>query len=72
VLITNNHDRGATTLAVIYKDRWQIETFFRTMRQNLKSKTLVGTSANAVKIQVWTALFAMLNLRFLQLGSEFK
>jgi hypothetical protein len=72
VLITNNHDLGATTLAAIYKDRWQIETFFRTLKQNLKIKTFVGTSANAVKIQVWTALIAMLILRFLQLGSQFK
>jgi hypothetical protein len=52
VLITNNHDLGATTIAAIYKDRWQIETFFRTLKQNLKIKTFVGTSANAVKIQV--------------------
>ena len=72
VLITNNHDLGATTIAAIYKDRWQIETFFRTLKQNLKIKTFVGTSANAVKIQVWTALIAMLILRFLQLGSQFK
>lgn len=72
VLITNNHDLGATTIAAIYKDRWQIETFFRTLKQNLKIKTFVGTSANAVKIQVWTALIVMLILRFLQLGSQFK
>ena len=72
VFITNNHDLGATTIAAIYKDRWQIETFFRALKQNLKIKTFVGTSANAVKIQVWTALIAMLILRFLQLGSEFK
>jgi hypothetical protein len=72
VLITNNHDLGATTIAAIYKDRWQIETFFRTLKQNLKIKTFVGTSANAVKIQVWTALIAMLILRFLQLGSQFQ
>ncbi len=72
VLITNHHDLGATTIAAIYKDRWQIETFFRALKQNLKIKTFVGTSANAVKIQVWTALIAMLILRFLQLGSQFK
>jgi hypothetical protein len=72
VLITNNHDLGVTTLAVIYKDRWQIETFFRTLKQSLKIKTFVGTNANAVKVRVWTALIAMLILRFLQLGSQFK
>jgi IS4 transposase len=72
VLITNHHDLGATTIAAIYKDRWQIEAFFRALKQNLKIKTFVGTSANAVKIQVWTALIAMLILRFLQLCSQFK
>jgi transposase len=72
VLITNHHDLGASTIAAIYKDRWQIETFFRTLKQNLKIKTFVGTSANAVKIQVWTALIAMLILRFLQLCSQFQ
>jgi IS4 transposase len=71
-LITNNHDLGATTIAAIYKDRWQIEAFFRALKQNLKIKTFVGTSANALKIQVWTALIAMLTLWFLQLGSQFK
>jgi IS4 transposase len=72
MFITNNHDLGASTIAAIYKDRWQIETFFRALKQNLKIKTFVGTSANAVKIQVWTALIAMLILRLLQLGSQFK
>jgi hypothetical protein len=72
VFITNNHDLGASTIAAIYKDRWQIEAFFRTLKQNLKIKTFVGTSPNAVKIQVWTALIAMLILRFLQLCSQFK
>ena len=72
MFITNHHDLGASTIAAIYKDRWQIETFFRALKQNLKVKTFVGTSANAVKIQVWTALIAMLILRLLQLGSRFK
>ena len=47
---------GATTIAAIYKDRWQIEIFFKTLKQNLKIKTFVGTSLNAVLIQIWTAL----------------
>ena len=72
VFITNHHDLGATTIAAIYKDRWQIEAFFRAMKQNLKIKTFVGTSPNAVKVQIWTALIAMLVLRFLQLASRFK
>jgi len=71
VFLTNNLDLGTTTVAAIYKDRWQIEIFFKALKQNLKIKTFVGTSANAVKIQVWTALITMLILRFLQLRSKF-
>lgn len=71
VFLTNNMDLGATTIAAIYKDRWQIEIFFKMLKQNLKIKTFVGTSANAVKIQIWTALIAMLILRYLQLLSKF-
>jgi hypothetical protein len=61
----------STTIAAIYKERWQIEIFLKALKQNLKIKTFVGTSANAVKIQIWTALIAMLILRFLQLRSQF-
>ncbi len=71
VFLTNNLKLGATTFAAIYKERWQIEIFFKALKQNLKIKTFVGTSANAVKIQIWTALIAMLMLRFLQLRSQF-
>lgn len=71
VFLTNNMDLGATTIAAIYKDRWQIEIFFKILKQNLKIKTFVGTSSNAVKIQVWTALITMLILRYLQLLSKF-
>jgi len=60
-----------TTISAIYKDRWQMEIFFKALKQNLKIKTFVGTSANAVKIQIWTALIAMLILRFPQLRSQF-
>jgi hypothetical protein len=71
VFLTNHLDLGATTIASIYQDRWQIELFFKALKQNLKIKTFVGTSANAVKIQIWTALIAMLILRFLQLRSKY-
>jgi hypothetical protein len=71
VFLTNHFGFGASTIAAIYKDRWQIELFFKALKQNLKIKTFVGTSANAVKIQVWTALIAMLILRYLQLKSKF-
>jgi hypothetical protein len=72
VFLSNNFRLGSTTIAAIYKDRWQIELFFKALKQNLKIKTFVGTSANAVKIQIWTALIAILILRFLQLQSQFK
>ena len=71
VFLTNHLTLGASTVAAIYKDRWQIELFFKALKQNLKIKTFIGTSANAVKIQIWTALIAMLILRFLQLRSQF-
>jgi len=71
VFLTNYHGLGASTIAAIYKDRWQIELFFKALKQNLKIKTFVGTSANAVKTQIWTALISMLLLRYLQLSSRF-
>jgi len=72
VFLTNHQGLGARTVAVIYKDRWQIEIFFKALKQNLKIKTFVGTSANAVKIQIWTALIAILVLKYLQLLSQLK
>ena len=71
VFLTNHHDLGASTIAAIYKDRWQIELFFKALKQNMKIKTFVGTSANAVKTQIWTALISMLLLRYLQMSSRF-
>jgi Domain of unknown function (DUF4372)/Transposase DDE domain len=71
VFLTNHLAFGATTIAAIYKDRWQIELFFKALKQNLKIKTFVGTSANALKVQVWTALIAMLLLKYLQLRARF-
>jgi Domain of unknown function (DUF4372)/Transposase DDE domain len=71
VFLTNLLGFGATTIAAIYKDRWQVELFFKAIKQNLKIKTFVGTSANAVKTQVWTALIAILVLKYLQLKSKF-
>lgn len=71
VLLTNHHKFGSTTIAAIYKDRWQIEIFFKTIKQNLKIKTFVGTSPNAVMIQIWTALIAILVLKYLKFRSSF-
>lgn len=70
VFLTNHLKFGATTIAKIYKERWQIEIFFKALKQNLKVKTFVGTSSNALKTQIWTALIAMLVLKFLQLKSK--
>jgi hypothetical protein len=72
VFLTNNLQLGATTICAIYKDRWQIEIFFKALKQNLKIKTFVGTSENALCIQIWTALIAMLLIKFLQFKSRFR
>ena len=69
--ITNAHHLDALTIAAVYKDRWQIETFFRSLKQLLKIKTFVGINENAVRIQIWTALIAMLILRYLKLQASF-
>lgn len=71
MFLTNLHKLSAATIAAIYKDRWQVELFFKALKQNLKIKTFVGTSANAVKTQIWTALICMLLLRYLMLRSRF-
>ena len=65
VLLTNLLDFGATTIAAIYKERWKIELFFKALKQNLTVKTFVGTSENALRIQIWTALLALLLLKWL-------
>ena len=65
VLLTNLLHFGPTTIAAIYKDRWEIELFFKALKQNLKVKSFVGTSQNALLIQIWTALIAMLLLKWL-------
>lgn len=70
VLLSNNFDLCADTIAAIYKERWQIELFFKAIKQNLKIKTFVGTSKNAVEIQIWTALIALLLIKWLQFNSQ--
>lgn len=69
--LTNQMTLSASTIAEIYKDRWQIEVFFKLIKQNLRIKTFIGTSANAVWTQIWTALIAMLLVKFLQLKARF-
>ena len=67
--LTNQRELPATTIAEIYKQRWQVELFFKAIKQNLRIKSFVGTSANALKIQIWTASIALLLIRYLQLRS---
>jgi IS4 transposase len=69
--LTNNMKLSASTIAAIYKERWAIELFFKMLKQYLKIKTFVGTLVNAVKTQIWTALIAMLILKYLQLKSTY-
>jgi hypothetical protein len=71
VFLTNHLKFGATTIARIYKERWQIELFFKALKQLLRIKTFVGTSANALKTQIWVALIAMLLLKYLHLKSKY-
>lgn len=69
VILTNNFSWSPTTIAAVYKERWQIEIFFKAMKQNLKIKSFFGTTRNAVMIQVWVALIAFLMLQFLKILS---
>ncbi len=71
VFVTNNLTLAGSTIAKIYKERWGIELFFKALKQSLKVKTFVGTSENAVQTQIWTALIALLLVKYLQLKSTF-
>ncbi len=71
VIITNNFTWSAKTIAQIYKERWQIELFFKSLKQQLKVKSFVGTSRNALLSQLWVALIAYLLLSYLKFKSRF-
>ena len=71
VFVTNHLALGATTTAAIDKDRWQIELFLNALEEQLRIKTFVGTSANGLKAQAWTALIARLFRTYLQSRSCF-
>ena len=64
--LTNNLQLAAKTIADIYKARWKIELFFKWIKQNLKIKTFLGTSRNAVMTQIWIALITMLVLAYMK------
>jgi len=71
VFVTNHLTLAAATVAEVYKQRWQIELFFKALKQSLRIKTFVGTSANALKTQIWAALIAMLLIKYLHLKATF-
>ena len=72
IFLTNNFKLAAKTIADIYKARWQVELFFKWIKQNLKIKSFIGTSKNAVMTQIWIALCVYLLLAFLKFQSKLK
>ena len=70
--LTNNFSLAASTIAAIYKSRWQIELFFKWIKQNLKIKSFMGTSKNAVMTQIWIALCVYLLIAYLKFMSKAK
>jgi hypothetical protein len=70
-LITNNTKWCANTIAELYKARWEVEIFFRDIKQQLHIKSFVGTSENAVMIQIWTALITILVLKALKAQAKY-
>jgi hypothetical protein len=72
VFLTNNFSLCALTIAHIYKARWQIEIFFKWIKQNLKIKTFLGTSKNAVLTQIWVAMCYYLLLAYIKYQSRYK
>jgi len=69
--LTNNMRLAPSTIAAAYKDRWEIESFFKTLKQNLRIKSFLSTSPNAVLTQIWTAVIAMLLVRYLQVKARY-
>jgi hypothetical protein len=69
--LTNNMTLAASTIAAAYKDRWEIESFFRVLKQNLRIKSFLSTSPNAVWTQIWTAVITMLLIRYLQMKARY-
>ena len=66
ISLTNNFALPAQTIAALYKARWEIELFFKWIKQNLRVKTFYGTSPNAVKTQIWIAMIVYLTLAILK------
>lgn len=70
--ITNNFQLSAEQIALIYKNRWQIELFFKWIKQNLKIKSFLGTSKNAVLSQIWVAMIFFLLMCYIKFQTRFK
>jgi len=70
-IVTNNFSWTASTIAELYKQRWSIETFFKEIKQHLKIKSFLGTTENAMWIQIWTALITLLLLKYLKEISKY-
>lgn len=71
-MLTNNFTLAASTIAALYMARWKIELFFRSLKQLLRIKSFIGTTRNAVEIQIWTALTTMLLLCWLKHIAKYK
>jgi hypothetical protein len=71
IFLTNNFTLAAQTVADLYKARWEIETFFKWIKQNLRIKTFLGTSYNAVTTQIWTAMIYYLLLSFIKFQTKY-
>lgn len=71
VFLTNNTKLAASTIATIYKSRWQIELFFKWIKQNLKIKSFLGTSKNAVLTQIWVAMSYYLLLTYIKYQTKY-
>ena len=69
-LLSNDLDAPAAQIAALYRQRWQVELFFKWIKQNLKIRHFLGASENAVRIQIITALIAYLLLRIAQIGTK--
>jgi len=69
--LTNNFSLAASSIAAIYKARWQIELFFKWIKQNLKIKSFLGTSVNAVMIQIWVAMCYYLLLTYIKYQTKY-
>jgi len=70
-LLTNNFSWTAATVAELYKQRWNIEIFFKELKQHLKIKSFIGINENAMWVQIWTAMIAMLLLKVLKQKAKY-